>query len=224
MNDNNNDLQRSLKREERVVADRVADEILEQPEEDRHLFLILLLLLLFGLLFLVSSVSFAIFGTQFKSNNVIKSGSILFSYEEESRGIYITNAYPIPDEEGKRLSKDREYFDFEVSYSVLDKKTTDTAFYQISLVPDSKNTLDSNYVRVYLLEDGEEVSLCGNNKVCSYSKLKDSKIRNGAKMLLKRKISDTYIHSYTLRLWVSYDYTVSQASETFRCYVAVDGY
>lgn len=224
MIDNNENLKRDLDKNERAVADRVADEILEQPEDEKHVFLILLLLLLFGLLFLVSSVSFAVLGDHFKSNNVINTGSILFSYEEKSNGISISNAYPMSDEKGKKLSGEGEYFNFEISYSVLDKKVDGNIHYKLSLVPDVNNTLDGKYVRVYLIEDGKEVTLCGDNKVCSYSKLENSLERNGAKLLVERKITDTYIHHYTLRLWVAYDYVVSSASEAFRCYVAVDSY
>jgi len=220
---NNNDIRSSLDREERIVADRVADEILEEPKKNRKVFLVLLLLLLFGLSFLVSSVSFAVLGSKFESNNVITSGSILFSYEEKTRGISILNAYPIHDEDGKKLSKDQEYFKFDVSYSLESKKTAEGLHYQISLIPDSNNTLDDRYVRVYLLEDEKEVSL-SEKMVRSFSELENSSLRNGAKLLLDREVSETFVHHYTLRLWVSKDYVVTNQSEIFRCYVAIDTY
>ena len=63
--------------EDKVVADQVADEILTVEEDDDRWLFFLLLLFLICLIFLVSSLSFAIFNTYYNgdSSNVIDVGT-----------------------------------------------------------------------------------------------------------------------------------------------------
>ena len=60
--------------DERKVADKVADEILEKDEKEDRKLLILLLIFLFCLIFLISSVTFALIGTNYNDDNAISTG------------------------------------------------------------------------------------------------------------------------------------------------------
>ncbi len=214
-----------LNLENREIADMVADEILEDDSKFDKKFLIFLLIFIMLLVFLLSSVSFAIFNSYDKiyGDNVINSGSVLFSFEEDSNYIRIINAVPISDETGKLSLEDNHYFDFRISVGYSKKAKRLPIYYEISLIPYTSNSLSSSFVRVYLTENGKDVSL-SKDTIVNFSDLKDSKIRSGAKVLLTRKVSENVINDYRLRLWLSDKYEMSDKSLEFKCKVAVNTY
>lgn len=263
MNDFNN---KNLDYEEKVIADEVADEILTvEEDEDRWLFFLILIFLI-CLIFLVSSLSFAIFNTYYNgdSTNVInvgtdivvnrdkekkekdnndnnnssntddnnkkptspkkhiEDGSIIFSFNEQSNYIYMTDVYPTKDEVGKMLTGDKEYFDFNISAALKNIKSGKIV-YEISLIPLDNNTLNQSDIRVYLTEDGKEVSI-NNNMVNTYSNLPDSEFRPGAKVIYRKSVSGSNVSEYVFRMWLSYNAKVSKVSKQFGCKVAVDAY
>ena len=95
--------------------------------------------------------------------------------------------------------------------------------YEISLVPLDDNTLKSSDIRVYLTEDGNEVSI-NDNRVNTFSKLPDSEFRPGAKVIYRRAVTGTNVSEYIFRMWLSYNAKVSKVSKQFGCKVAVDAY
>ena len=249
--------------EDKVVADQVADEILTVEEDDDRGLFFLLLLFLICLIFLVSSLSFAIFNTYYNgdSTNVIdvgtdiivnhtkkdddkpndnggsgssteekqkkpkrkiEAGSILFSFNEKSNNIYMTDVYPTPDEVGKTLTGDKEYFDFNISAYFKNIKSGKIV-YEISLIPIEGNTLSPDNIRVYLTEDGKEVSI-NNNIVNTYSNLPNSKYRSNGKVIYRRSVSKNNVSEYVFRMWLSSKAKVSKVSKQFGCKVAVDAY
>ena len=258
---------KKLEFEDKVVADQVADEILTVEEDDGRGLFFLLLLFLICLIFLVSSLSFAIFNTYYNgdSTNVIdvgtdiivnhvkkeedkkrdtknddngssstsedkekkpgrkiEAGSILFSFNEKSNNIYMTDVYPTPDEVGKTLTGDKEYFDFNIS-GVFKNIDSGKIVYEISLIPIEGNTLDSKDIRVYLTEDGKDVSI-NNNIVNNYTDLPDSTYRSNGKVIYRRSISKNNVSEYVFRMWLSSKAKVSKVSKQFGCKVAVDAY
>lgn len=247
--------------EERIVADEVADEILTVEEDDGKGFFFLLLLFLICLIFLVSSLSFAIFNTYYNgdSTNVvdigtdiivnhskpeededkkddsgdsgekeekpkkkIEAGTILFSFNEKSNNIYMTGVYPTPDEVGKTLTGDKQFFDFSIS-ATFKNINSGKIVYEISLIPIEGNTLNPNDVRVYLTEDDKEVSI-NNNIVNTYSNLPDSKYRDNGKVIYRKTITKDNVSDYVFRMWLSYNANVYKVSKQFGCKVAVDAY
>ena len=196
-----------LDKEQLAVSDDVADEILQRDEKHNKFYFLFLMLLLIFLTFIVSSLSFALFGTYVKNFNNISTGSVLFSYEENSNNISISDMYPTSDAVGKKLSDVGQYFDFSIS-SKLEANSIGKITYEISLVPDLENTLDSKYVRINLLENGKDV-LFNNKDVVSYNELSDSKIRSGAKVLFVNTVKTDYVANYVFRMWVSSDFTVT---------------
>lgn len=244
---------------EKEVADQVADEILT-VEEDNHGLFFLMLVFLICLIFLVASLSFAIFNTYYNgdSTNVIdvgtdivvdqtkknkednsspsgksparrktpskkvEAGTILFSFSEKSNNIYMTNVFPTKDEVGMKLTGDKEYFDFNISATMKNIKKG-KIIYEISLVPMDGNTISEQDIRVYLTENGKDVSINKNN-VNNYSDLPNSKYRSNGKVIYKKTLSKSSNNDYVFRMWYSYGAKVYKESKQFGCKVAVDAY
>ena len=289
MDNKNND---KLSFEEKIVADEVADEILtvDTSKEDKRYFILLLLFLL-ALIFLVSSISFAVFDTYFNgsSENAIKvgidigvdedddqdkdkdkdsskdrdsssndgdsiiqgsdnlsggdgddsssdindgdnssdkpdidSGSVLFTFNEGSNYISMSNVFPTEDEVGRNLTGDKQYFDFNVA-AEFDDTSKGSLVYEISLVPVSGNTISLNDVRVYLTENKKGVSVLDND-VNTISSLPNSTYRKGGKVLYRKTVNDSYRASYEFRMWLSKDANINEAARTFGCKIVVDAY
>ena len=210
---------------ERHVADDVADEILYEEKKSNTRFLVFLLIFLICLIFLVASISFAVLNAYNvgSTDNTINAGSILFSFSEDSANINIVNAMPVTDEYGKNNISAGEYLDFTVSVAFSGTQKDDYLDYELSLIPLDGNTLDGKYVRVYLLENGKELSINGNT-VNSFYGLYNSSFSNYGKILIKRSITQNQINEYRLVLWVSEDYPVSTTSEEFKCKIAINAY
>lgn len=258
MDEFNND--NSFKYEDKVIADQVADEILT-VEEDNRWFFLLLLLLLICLIFLIASLSFAIFNTYYngegtnivnvdtdivvnhekkedddknksddnnsntpskKKKQTIDAGSILFSFNEKSNNIYMTDVYPTKDEVGKALTGDKQYFDFSIS-ATFKNINKGNIVYEISLLPLDDNTIDQSDIRVNLVEDKKEVSI-NENMVNTFSALPDSEYRPGGKVIYRRSVSNNNVSEYIFRMWYSYDASIPKISKQFGCKVAVDAY
>ena len=256
--------------EEKVVADRVAEEILtvDDDKENKRYFL-LVLLFLACLIFLVSSLSFAIFDTYYNGgeNNVIDvgidviiddennddndndednvsneshkptnvdnssnnhsnhvnpiPGSVLFSFNEGSSYINMVDVLPMKDSLGKKLTGSNQYFDFNVSAALNNRYGN--LVYEISLVPISGNTIKEKDVRVYLTENGSDVSVLDND-VNNYSDLPASEYHEGGKVIYRKVVKDKFYGNYVFRMWLSSEAQVSQVSKKFGCKVAVDAY
>ena len=239
-----NEYKKNLTIEDKELADQVADEILTVEEDDGRLFFLLLLILLLSLGFLFISLSFAIFSNYYNgsgnaiidvgtniivkgkdkpSNDIpIEYGSVFFNFNEGSNYIYMTGVYPTSDNVGKKLTGEHQYFDFNIS-STIKNMPTGKLVYEISLVPIPGNTISPDDIRVYLVENGKEVSI-NDNMVNNFSDLPDSEYRSGAKVIHRRVLTDSYNASYIFRMWYSYKAEVTTEVKTFGCKVAVDAY
>lgn len=263
--------------EEREVADNVADEILtvNKDDESRKYFWLILLFLI-CLIFLVASISFAVFDTYYdggkknlidvgvdvviddngdndnpsdnkkpsngdnNTNNKKPSdstpsnknptpvrpidptiGSVLFSFNEGSNYINMNNVLPTSDAVGKKLTGDKEYFDFNVSAKIKEKKGS--IVYEISLVPIAGNTIKQSDVRVNLTENGKEVSVL-DSKVNNFSSLPNSSYRNGAKVIYRNVVNSNFSGDYVFRMWLSSKANIGSKPLSFACKVVVDAY
>lgn len=203
------------------VADKVADEILIR-KKDTNVFLWVLLILLVLLVSFFSLLIFSNFSIHDPYvDNYIQTGSILFSFEEGNRAINIDNALPTSDDIGKQNFKEGEYFTFGAATSIKSKKQSKIT-YEISLTPNI-TTLDSKYVRIYLLEDGKEI-LINNRSVNNYADLPNSSIRPNSKVLYKTTVLSDSRKAYTFKMWLSKDYELDEVKRIFSCYVNVDAY
>lgn len=263
--------------EERKVADNVADEILtvNKDDESRKYFWLILLFLI-CLIFLVASISFAVFDTYYDggkknlidvgvdvviddngdndnpsdnkkpsngdnntgnkkpsdstpSNNKPTPvrpidptiGSVLFSFNEGSNYINMNNVLPTSDAVGKKLTGDKEYFDFNVSAKIKEKKGS--IVYEISLVPIAGNTIKQSDVRVNLTENGKEVSVL-DSKVNNFSSLPNSSYRKGAKVIYRNVVNSKFSGDYVFRMWLSSKANIGSKPLSFACKVVVDAY
>lgn len=263
--------------EERKVADNVADEILtvNKDDESRKYFWLILLFLI-CLIFLVASISFAVFDTYYdggkknlidvgvdvviddngdndnpsdnkkpsngdnntgnkKPSNSTPSnnnptpvrpidptiGSVLFSFNEGSNYINMNNVLPTSDAVGKKLTGDKEYFDFNVSAKIKEKKGS--IVYEISLVPIAGNTIKQSDVRVNLTENGKEVSVL-DSKVNNFSSLPNSSYRKGAKVIYRNVVNSNFSGDYVFRMWLSSKANIGSKPLSFACKVVVDAY
>lgn len=216
----------SLDNDERDLADKVADEILQKDEEDKKRLLIFVFIFVLLTLF-VSFAGFSLFKIkQGTNNNIINAGAVLFSFNEKSNVINMQNTYPMTDEIGKKLSGDGEYFEFTIS-TKIESNEIKRLTYEITLTPiETSNTLDEKYVRVYLEEDGKAVSI-NKNEVNSFKSLPDSTLdlrKNDSKQLYKKTVSSGALHTYKFRMWVDEDYNIDNVSRVFKCYLYVDAY
>lgn len=145
---------------------------------NRNAVFIILLFVSMALIFTGISIAvFNYFGTGM-TNNVIQTGKIIFSYNEEggiSNGINIQDALPVPDETGKVLSGSHEYFEFSVSATTPNTNLT----YEIVAKKGEESTLAEDNVKIYLtsFEGNSEVATpltTNNGSVVTYSELKDT--------------------------------------------------
>ena len=63
-----------------------------------------------------------------------------------SNGIYLVNQFPTPDSEGKKFEGNNYVYNFSL---IIGKKTVG-AYYEFTAVPNSTNTLNPSYVKIYL--------------------------------------------------------------------------
>ena len=202
------------------IADKVADELLIRRKEHTLIWLLLLILVFMCAFF--PSLIFSRIGYHSKPvDNYIHKGHVLFSYEEGSRNIEIIDAIPTSDRVGKAQAEEGDYFKFRVAIATKNKKSMKVT-YEISLTPRIQ-TLDSSYVRIYLLENGKEILINGK-AVNNFSDLPNSSIRDNSKVLLKKTINESSNKSYTFKMWLSDKYELKETKESFSCYVNVDAY
>lgn len=187
----------------------------------------LLIMALFLLVAVTAGVSYAFFnymrlGT---TDNVITTGTITFLYDEKEalgNGISITDAYPMNDSNGMKLTGANNIFDFKVlatttgnadiPYEITARKTTDS------------DDIDSN-VKLYLtevLKDSEtNAPLTMNGDVVrKYSELTQTTVDVADDVVEKTiytgivdaKTTD-YEKNFRLRMWISSDTDFSPVEE-----------
>ena len=138
--------------------------------------------LLLSLCCLMIGLSYAIFqySREGTKENTITSGRLSFFYDEkeaEGNGIYLVNALPMSDEDGKGLSGSNQVFDFQV----LATTKGSPIFYEVVLYWTDKSTdvniLPASAIKTYLTEvDGVtetpiSTTIDENDKVKVYSNL-----------------------------------------------------
>ena len=198
----------------------------EKREENKKKRALIMILLLISVVVISAGVSMAVFnylgrGT---TENVIKTGRIVFSYSDANgagNGINITNALPIPDSTGKVLSNSNEYFDFSVSASTT---STDLA-YEIVVNKQASSTLPDSDVKIYLTErqGTTEVAtpITGGATTPTYSSLSTTTNPNlTGKTIYYGTVNAgeiAYGKSFRLRMWLSntgtYNYDQAESKE-----------
>lgn len=121
----------------------------------------------------------------------------------------MSNMIPMSDYEGMNSSS---YFDFTVNATV----DTERIYYEVYLLPDSGNTLDTSYLKTYLTDQSNNVI----NDVTIYDDLGASEVANGKGIyrgvieVNNNGTTKTETKAFRLRLWIDENYTET-TSKTF---------
>lgn len=196
------------------------DEEKLKEEKNGKLYFILIALLLIVLLVIgISAVAVTVTKKGDKVNT-ITTGNISLDYTEDNNGITITNAMPTTDATGKTLSKNNEYFDFNV-ISTISGSANIT--YEISAVKSSNSTLDNNDVKLYLEKNqlGKYVEVMEPTKFKPLTSKSDIGSEKGTMILYKETVNKTITDNYRLRMWLSDKAKVDNISRTFTVQVAI---
>ena len=132
------------------------------------------------------------------------------SYAE--KGIYLVNQFPTRDEVGK-LFKGTNYV---YSFSLLLGKKTEGAYYEVTVIPNDNNTLDQNYVKVYLEknEKGVDLSYRPNGRVKIYTEYENSKNGINGKVIYKGYVTKEDVIAgkinFVMRMWISEDINLTE--------------
>ena len=173
--------------------------------------IVITLLAIVSLIVITVAVSYSFFtytreGT---TENVIKSGSITFLYTEVSkvgRGIELSDAYPISDEEGKMQTGEGKVFDFKVTSNI---SMNSSIGYQVTARKKTGSTLDDSAVKVYLTEVNgteQELLLSKYSELSQTDKVDISKYDE--RILYEATVpanTSNYEKNFRLRMWVSDD-------------------
>ena len=180
----------------------------------KQIFLTLVAVL--SLILITVGVSYSLF-TYSKigvTDNIIKTGKINFLYTEVSgigKGISLTDAFPISDEEGKLQTGEGKVFDFKITSTI---EMNSNIKYEVTARKKSDSTLDEDKVKLYLTEvDGTEQEIL----LDKYSSLPqtNTKVPDGVveKTIYEGEVSantSNYEKNFRLRMWLDNDTDFSQ--------------
>lgn len=131
----------------------------------------------------------------------------------KDKGIYLINQFPTSDSKGKLFEGENYVFHFSL---LLGSKTKDV-YYELTAVPNSNNTLNPKYVKLYLEKNGEGVNFSynPNNKVKVFTDYKDSDYEETeGKVIYQDYITEADVKNkkidFVMRMWISEDAKVDE--------------
>ena len=131
----------------------------------------------------------------------------------KDKGIYLINQFPTSDSKGKLFEGENYVFHFSL---LLGSKTKDV-YYELTAVPNSDNTLNPKYVKLYLEKNGKGVNFSynPNNKVKVFTDYKDSDYeKTEGKVIYQDFITEADVKNkkidFVMRMWVSEDAKVDE--------------
>ena len=131
----------------------------------------------------------------------------------KDKGIYLINQFPTSDSKGKLFEGENYVFHF----SLLLGSKTKNVYYELTAVPNSDNTLNPKYVKLYLEKNGEGVNFSynPNNKVKVFTDYKDSDYEETeGKVIYQDYITEADVKNkkidFVLRMWISEDAKVDE--------------
>ena len=177
--------------------------------------LLLSILGVISLVLITAGVTYAFFSytKQGTTENVIKTGTITFLYDElegEGNGIKITDAIPMTDAEGKVLADANQYFDFKVTSTVSGDATIP---YEVTLRKGADSTLGEDQIKVFLTATGSETkgvnSADDSGTIKLFSELAQTttNVPSGTveKTIYKGTVpakTTNYAENFKLRMWI----------------------
>ena len=131
----------------------------------------------------------------------------------KDKGIYLINQFPTSDSKGKLFEGENYVFHFSL---LLGSKTKDV-YYELTAVPNSDNTLNPKYVKLYLEKNGEGVNFSynPNNKVKVFTDYKNSDYEDTeGKVIYQDFITEADVKNkkidFVMRMWISEDAKVDE--------------
>ena len=181
--------------------------------------------LIFGIAFLIIVLlgSTYAFFTYSKSVQAftLTSDTIKAEFISGTNSINITNAYPISDEFALANLDKLSYIDFTVSSTINDPNKAIS--YELYLTGDTTNTLDSNYIKVYLTDEF-------NNKITDpkiYNSLENTTYqadKQTGKVIYIGNNPGVKSNKFRLYAWIDKDYEQNSVSQTFKFNVNIYAY
>lgn len=144
---------------------------------------------------LTASYAFFVYRADSKET-LIDAGKIKIAFANGNNYLNVENFYPISDYTGKILPY---YSDFNIDAITnnIDIK------YEIQIVPNDDNTIDTKYIKVYLTDQDDNPL----TNVSYYNNLTDASLNEGAKMVYTDYIRKTESKDFRLRVWIDKSYS-----------------
>ena len=181
--------------------------------------------LVFGIVFLIIILlgSAYAFFTYSKSVQAftLTSDIIKAEFISGTNSIKMVNAYPISDEFALQNLDKLPYIDFTVSSTINDPNKAIS--YELYLTGDTTNTLDSNYIKVYLTDEF-------NNKITDpkiYNSLENTTYqadKQTGKVIYIGNNPGVKSNKFRLYAWIDKDYEQNSVSQTFKFNVNIYAY
>ena len=178
-----------------------------KKNEKKEILWMLVALVSLAVITLGVSVAFFNYTKEGTTENTVTSGTITFLYTEVSgvgKGIQISDAYPMTDEQGKEQTGQGSYFDFKITSQTASNISIP---YEVTARKSSDSTLDDQAVKLYLTEkEGEtEKGILLN----TYDELEDTKQVTATgyteKVIYIGKVpanQSNYEKNFRLRMWI----------------------
>ena len=141
----------------------------------------------------------------------LTSGDIKAEFLKGDNTINLTYAYPISDNFAKDNLSKLGYVDFTVKGNSSAPKELVT--YEIYLEEDSRNTLDSSFIKVYLTDDTNK-EIVSPTSYNSLSKTTYPNSSNG-NLIYSQSKSNTFEDKYRIYVWIDESYTQNTTNQTF---------
>ena len=171
---------------------------------------ILIIVSILSFIIIIGGISYSYFVYNKDVGTVsLTAGEISIDFSGVNGNQTMSNVVPLSDFDGMNSST---YFDFTVNSTV----DTERIYYEIYIMPDSGNTLDTTYLKTYLTDQS-------NNEIKGitvFYYLADSEVENG-KVIYKGIVEvnnngtvRNETNNFRLRLWLDENYS-EQTSKTF---------
>ncbi len=173
----------------------------------------------------VVGISFAAFSYSKTGTtvNTVTTGTITMSYTEPTNGITLTNALPITDDSGKKLTGTNNTFDFTVASTISGDATIN---YAITASIDSSSTVPNSGIKVYLTSGDDATIVVAPTLVSNLTPTTSSEASgapSGQFVLVSNSTKASTTTSYRLRMWVADTYSAPSSQQTYKLRVNVYG-
>ena len=181
-------------------------------------------LLIFGIVFLLivlmsSTYAYFSYSRSFQAFTLTTNG-INAVFTEGTNQISFNDAYPISDEYALSNLNKLTYVDFTVSGNT--ESSEESIKYEIYLTEKNGNTLDSQYVKVFLTDNTDnDITLPRIYKSLSSTSNKNDLT---GKMVYSERINGVFTRNYRLYVWLDSEYSQNSVSESFSFYVNLYAY